>query len=172
MSTVNCEGEIMPRKKKTPAKQLDREINETLGKPSNGNGGMERVTRERVHESLVGEHVVRSEPVTFTVLDAIGPEKWTLVFTKGRNYGGAQAGRILISLGGVDDPLAGLAYAVEHERPYVHHVWVDSDARGRGLSQILFDAYRSEVSPELVVVGPFTKGGRAAAERAGATIEE
>jgi len=54
----------------------------------------------------------------------------------------------------------------------VHHVWVDSDARGRGLSRVLFDAYRSEVSPELVVVGPFTKAGRAAAERAGATIEE
>ena len=164
--------------KKAPPKQLDREINEVLAKrPSgngngNGNGGMERVTRERVHEALVGERITRSEPVSITLLDAIGPEEWKLVFTKGRNYGGAQAGRILISFGGVDDPLAGLAYAVEHGRPYVHHVWVDTDARGRGLSQVLFDAYRSEVSPELVVVGPFTKAGRAAAERAGATIEE
>jgi len=160
--------------KKKPAKQLDREINEVLAKRpgGNGNGGMERVTRERVHEALMGEQVTRTDPVTITLLDAVGPEEWKLVFTKGRKYGGGQGGRILITLGGVRDPLAGLAYAVEHGRPYVHHVWVDPDARGRGLSQVLFDAYRSEVSPDLVVVGPFTKAGRAAAERAGATIEE
>jgi hypothetical protein len=36
---------------------------------------------------------------------------------------------IVLPKGGVQDPLAGLAYAVEHDRPYVHHVWVDSDAR-------------------------------------------
>lgn len=158
--------------KKTPARQLEREIEETLAKRPDGNGGMERVTRERVHEALVGERVTRTDPVSITLLDAIGPEEWKLVFTKGRNYGGASAGRILISLGGVSDPLAGLAYAVEYGRPYVHHVWVDTDARKRGLAQILFNAYQSEVSPELVVVGPFTKAGRAAAERAGATIEE
>jgi len=78
----------------------------------------------------------------------------------------------VLTNGGVDDPLAGLAYAVEYDRPYVHHIWVDPDARGRGLSQVLFDAYRSEVSPELVVAGPFTKAGRAAAVRAGAVLEE
>lgn len=160
--------------KKKPAKQLEREIDKALAKRrnGNGNGGMERVTRERVHEALVGERVTRTDPVTITLLDAIGPEEWKLVFTKGKNYGGATAGRILISLGGASDPLAGLAYAVEHGRPYVHHVWVDPDARGRGLSQVLFDAYRSEVSPDLVVVGPFTKAGRAAAVSAGATLEE
>jgi hypothetical protein len=79
---------------------------------------------------------------------------------------------VVIRGGGPADPLAGLAYAVEHGRPYVHHVWVDPEARGRGLSRVLFDAYRSEVSPDLVVVGPFTRAGRAAAESAGATIEE
>jgi hypothetical protein len=64
----------------------------------------------------------------------LGPEEWKLVFTQGKNYGGSQAGRILISVGGMDDPLAGLAYVVEQGRPYVHHIWVDPDARGRGLS--------------------------------------
>lgn len=159
-------------KKKTPAKQLDREINEVLAKESNGNGGMERVTRERVHEALVGERITRRAPVE-VVLAGI-PDVWDLIFTTGKNIGGARAGRILIVLpkGGVEDPLAGLAYAVEYDRPYVHHIWVDSDARGRGLSQVLFDAYRSEVSPDLVVAGPFTKAGRAAAERAGATLVE
>jgi hypothetical protein len=134
---------------------------------------MERVTRERVHEALVGERVTRQEDIQITLLSAVGPETWQLVFTRGRNYGGANGGRILITLhGNLNDPLAGLAWATEYGRPYVHHVWVDADARGRGLSQVLFDAYRSEVSPDLVVVGPFTKGGRAAALRAGATIEE
>lgn len=133
---------------------------------------MERVTRDRVHEPLMGEHITRRDSVYIALLAGLAPEEWKLVFTRGKNYGGVQAGRILISLGGVEDPLAGLAYAVEHGRPYVHHIWVDPEARGRGLSQVLFDAYRSEVSPELVVVGPFTRAGRAAAERAGATIEE
>lgn len=160
------------KKPKKPAKQLDREINEALARRGNGNGGMEKVTRDRVHEALVGERITRREPVE-VVLAGI-PDTWDLIFTTGKNIGGARAGRILIVLpkGGVEDPLAGLAYAVEYDRPYVHHVWVDSDARGRGLSQTLFNAYRSEVSPDLVVVGPFTKAGRAAAERAGATLEE
>jgi len=163
--------------KKTPAKQLDREINETLARGNGnggngGNGGMERVTRERVHEALIDERITRREQIEISLVGV--PEPWDLIFTTGKNYGGARAGRILIVLsnGGVADPLAGLAYAVEYGRPYVHHIWVDPDARGRGLSQVLFDAYRSEVSPELVAVGPFTKAGRAAAERAGAIIEE
>lgn len=160
-------------KKKTPAKQLDREIDAALVR-GNGDGGMERVTRERVHEALLGERVARRDPIEVTLLSAIGPEPWDLIFTTGKNYGGARAGRILVVTrgGGPADPLAALAYAVEHGRPYVHHVWVDPEARGRGLSRVLFDAYRSEVSPDLVVVGPFTKGGRAAAVSAGATIEE
>src|SRR5271167_2164678 len=162
--------------KKKPAKQLDREINEALAKRSNGNsnGGMERVTRDRVHEVLMGERVARRAPIEVTLLAGVGPEPWELLFTTGKNVGGGRAGRILIVLPGSDprDPLAGLAYSVEHGRPYVHHIWVDTEARGRGLAQVLFDAYRSEISPDLVVVGPFTKAGRAAAERAGATIEE
>jgi len=132
---------------------------------------MVQVTKDRVHEPLIGERIIRSEPVYVELLKG-RPEEWKLVFTRGKNYGGAQSGRILITLGGTDDPLAGLAYSIEYERPYVHHFWVDPDARRRGLTQVLFDAYRSEVSPELVVVGPFTRGGRAAAERAGATIED
>jgi GNAT superfamily N-acetyltransferase len=161
-----------PAKKKTPAKQLEREIEETLAKRPDGNGGMERITRERVHEALMGERITRREPIEVTLAGI--PSAWDLIFTVGKMYGGGRSGRILIVLpkGGVEDPLAGLAYSVELDRPYVHHFWVDSDARGRGLAQVLFDAYRSEVSPELVVVGPFTKAGRAAAERAGATIEE
>lgn len=162
--------------KKKSARRLDKEIAAALSQssPSSNGGGMERIARERVHMPLLGEHVTRSEPVYITLLKAIGPEEWKLIFTRGRNYGGQQGGRILITTtrGGVEDPLAGLAYSVEESRPYVHHLWTDPDARGRGLSQVLFDAYRSEVSPELVVVGPFTKAGRAAAERAGALIEE
>jgi predicted GNAT family acetyltransferase len=159
--------------KKKSAKQLDREISQVLApKGSNGNGGMERVTRERVHEALIGERITRRETIEIALVGV--PEAWELIFTTGKNIGGGRGGRILIVLpkGGVEDPLAGLAYAVEHERPYVHHVWVDADARGRGLAQVLFDAYRSEVSSDLVAVGPFTKAGRAAAARAGATLVE
>lgn len=163
----------MPRAPKKSAKQLDREIKQVLAQPKgHDSGSMERITRDRVHEALIGERVTRRMPIEVTLAGI--PEVWDLIFTTGKNIGGVRAGRILVVLpkGGVDDPLAGLAYVVEHERPYVHHIWVDPDARGRGLAQSLFDAYRSEVSPELVVVGPFTKAGRAAAERAGATIEE
>ena len=157
--------------KKTPAKQLDREVGEALAR-ADDERAMERVTRDRVHEALSGERVTSRQPVQVTLAGI--EDAWDLIHTTGKNYGGARAGRILIVLpgGGPVDPLAGLAYAVEYGRPYVHHVWVDPDARGRGLSRVLFDAFRSEVSPELVVAGPFTKAGRAAAESAGATIEE
>jgi GNAT superfamily N-acetyltransferase len=67
-------------------------------------------------------------------------------------------------------PISLQSRSTEHGSPYVHHVWVDPDARGRGLSRVLFDAYRSGVSPDLVVAGPFTSGGLAAARRAGATL--
>lgn len=157
---------------KKTGRQLDREIAHALAKSGDGNGGMERITRERVHEPLVGERITRREPIEISLAGI--PETWDLIFTTGKNFGGAKAGRILVVLPGREprDPLAGLAYAVEYGRPYVHHVWVDSDARGRGLSRRLFNAYRDEVSPELVVVGPFTKAGRAAALAAGAVIEE
>jgi len=167
--------------KKKSSAQLKREIDLEMEKirreeasapvVQRSDSSMESVTRDRVLEPLLGERISRTQPVKITLLDAIGPEDWFLVFTTGRNYGN-RAGRILITLGLADDPLAGLAYAIEHGRPVVTHVWVDPDARGRGLSRILFDAYRSQVSRDLVVVGPFTKAGRIAAERAGATIEE
>jgi hypothetical protein len=158
-------------KKKTPAKQLDRDIEVSLAARSAQPGrSMESITRERVHEPFIGERVTRSEDILITVLASLGPEPWKLVFARGRNIGGGAGGRILITLGGVQDPLAGLVWVMEGGKPHVTHVWVDSDVRGRGISQQLFDAYRSDVSPDLVVVGPFTKGGRAAAERAGATI--
>ena len=67
--------------KKKPAKQLDREIDEALAKKSggNGNGGMERVTRERVLEPLVGERIARTRDIEITLLPSIGPETWKLV---------------------------------------------------------------------------------------------
>ncbi len=161
----------VPAKKKS-AKLLDREIDAALAKRSIDDGGMERVTRERVHEALIDERVTGRESIEISLAGV--PDVWDLIFTTGKNIGGVRAGRILIVLpkSGPVDPLAGLAYAIEGARPYVHHVWVDSDARGRGLSRVLFDAYRSKVSHDLVVVGPFTRAGRVAAERAGATIEE
>lgn len=130
---------------------------------------MESITRDRVMEPLAGEHVVHRETIRVTLSGLTEP--WELVFTRGRNYGGASGGRILVTLdGGLMDPLAGIAWSVEYGEPYVHHVWVDPDARGRGLSQVLFRGYRAQVFPRLVVKGPFTPGGRAAALRAGATI--
>lgn len=159
----------MPTKKKTP-KQLDREIDAALD-DRNDERRMEEITRERVLEPLINEQITRTDDIKITLLDAIDPEPWNIVFTKGRNYGGASGGRILVSLGGVADPLAGLAWATEHGEPFVHHIWVDPDARRRGLTQRLFKAYKAHVSPKLVVKGPFTKGGRAAAQRAGAILD-
>lgn len=160
----------MPPKKKT-TKQLDREIDAALV-PHDDDRRMEEITRERVLEPLINEQITRTDDIKITLLDAIGPEPWKLVFTKGKNFGGANGGRILITLGGVQDPLAGLAWSTEYGEPYVHHIWVESDARRRGLTQRLFKAYKEHVSPKLVVKGPFTKGGRAAAQRAGARLDD
>lgn len=160
-----------PRSKS--ARQLDHEVAEVLASPGGGDDdGMERVTRERVLEPLVDERVTARKQVEVVLVAGVGPEPWDLIFTTGRTppYGVVRGGRILV--GPMLAPLAGLAYAIEHGRPYVHHFWVDPEARGRGLSRLLFDAYRSEVSPRLVVVGPFTRAGRAAAERSGAVVEE
>lgn len=133
---------------------------------------MEQITRARVIEPLTGERVIRTGRIDITLVPAIGPERWAIVDARGRNVGGGEGGRILITLGGVQEPLAGLVWFVERGQAYVSHVWVDSDARGRGLSQLLFDAYRAAVTADLIVVGPFTAAGRAAAERAGAVLME
>jgi GNAT superfamily N-acetyltransferase len=165
-----------PRTKKRPERKsaghLDREIGEVVARRGGDDGEMERVTRERVYEPLAEERVVHNKPVRVTLVAAVGPERVgaglherTQLRRRGCGPGPHQSWRDRRSP-------AGLAYAVGRGRPYVHHVWVDPEARGRGLSRVLFDAYRSEVSPELVVVGPFTKAGRAVAERAGAIIEE
>lgn len=171
---IDAIGYNKPMSRKAPtkktARQLDGEIDAAL--EVHDDRRMEAITRERVLEPLVNEQITRTEDITITLIDAIGPEPWKLVFTKGRNIGGANSGRILVTLGGVDDPLAGLAWATERGEPYVHHIWVESDARRRGLTQRLFRAYQAHVSPELVVKGPFTKGGRAAALRAGARLDD
>lgn len=161
----------MPTKKKT-AKQLDREINAALD-DRNDERRMEEITRDRVHDPLKNEKITRTDDIKITLLDAIGPETWKLVFTNGQKYGGFNGGRILVTLhGDLMDPLAGLAWSIERGEPYVHHIWVDPDARRRGLTQRLFKAYKDQVSPKLVVKGPFTKGGRAAAQRAGAILDD
>lgn len=133
---------------------------------------MEQITYERVIGPLVDEHVVRKVDVQIVTTPAVGPEPWTLLATHGRHIGGNEGGRILITLGELLDPLAGLVWFSEGGQFYVSHVWVDADARGHGLSCLLFDAYRSIITPQLRVVGPFTAAGRAAAERAGAILIE
>lgn len=130
---------------------------------------MERATHQRVVSALLGERVMHEADVQI-VMPFVGPETWKLVGTQGRNAGGNPGGRILLTLGGTDDPLAGLVWFVERGQPFVSHVWVDPDVRGIGLSRLLFDAYRATVTPSLVVVGPFTPGGRAAATAAGAVL--
>lgn len=85
--------------KKKSARQLTREIAEVLSRPErtaganggaahNDEAGMARVTKDRVHEPLIGERITRSEPVYVELL-AGRPEEWKLVFTRGKNYGGA-----------------------------------------------------------------------------------
>lgn len=154
-----CTGFCRPYRKRNPAR-------------GNNEAAMERITKARVLEPLRGETIEHQEPVELAIA---GTETWDLVCTTGTRVGGVgRAGRILIVLPGgktLEDPLAGLAYSIEHGRPYVHHVWVDADVRRRGISHVLFDAFRTHVSPDLVVVGPFTRAGRAAALAAGATIE-
>lgn len=156
-------------------KALREAMRSTLGQMPADERAMVRITKERVHEALQGETIVRRQTIQIVLLAAIGPEPWDIIYTTGKKYGGiGKAGRILIVIRGGDarDPLAGLAYSYEYGRPFVHHVWVDEDARKRGLSQVLFAAYRSQVSEDLVVAGPFTAAGRAAALRAGAKLEE
>jgi GNAT superfamily N-acetyltransferase len=132
---------------------------------------LERIAQERATERLLDEHLTREVDVEITIVSAVGPEKWKAFFIEGRNIGGSRAGSILIGLS-PSDPLAALAWAVEDGRQkVVTHVWVDPEARRRGVADLLFSLYKRHVSSTLIAVGPFTPGGLAAAKRAGARIE-
>lgn len=102
-------------------------------------------------------------------------EEWALVVTRGKSppYGIVNAGRVLIVLPGSSDlsePLAGLVWAKEHGKTYVHQVWVDPEAQRRGVSRMLLDAYRSNVARTLIMKGPFSAGGEALARAAKAKM--
>ena len=129
----------------------------------------EKVTRERVHESLIGGKTAEIGQVN--VRSAGLDESWEVLHIQGKAppFGAIKAGKILI--GPEVSPLAGLVYSYEHGEPYIHQVWTDPEFRGRGLARALVAAYKDAVSKSLVMKGPFSPGGRALAKAVGAVIK-
>lgn len=131
---------------------------------------IESVVAQRVREPLIDERVFVETTASVTIMDTVGPEEWRVYLTKGKSppFGAVASGRITI--GPLYDPIAGLIWSVEHGRKYVHTVWVDREARGRGVGEMLIALYKRYVSRRVVMSGPFTAGGRALAEKVGAKI--
>ena len=143
----------------------------TATSPTSGDLG--EVARIRVREPLLQERVQTTVPVRIRMSGI--DEEWALVVTRGKSppYGIVNAGRVLIVLPGSSDlsePLAGLVWAKEHGKTYVHQVWVDPEAQRRGVSRMLLDAYRSNVARTLIMKGPFSAGGEALARAAKAKM--
>lgn len=124
------------------------------------------VARQRVHEPLQSERLIAAEPVQVRMSGFL--ESWSLLVLEGRQppFNVVPVGRILIALSptSYDDPLAGLVWAREGARKYIHQIWVDSDARGSGVGRRLIDAYRKHVSKTVVMSGPFSPDGLAFAK--------
>jgi GNAT superfamily N-acetyltransferase len=131
------------------------------------------VARQRVREGLLQERVLASD--TVQVVQAGLREPWSLVVTQGKAppYGYLDAGRVLILLpdAGLDsEPLAGLVWARERGKKFIHSVWVDPSAQRLGLGRVLLEAYRKHISPKVVLQGPFSPAGRSFAVGVGAKI--
>lgn len=133
---------------------------------------IEASIKDRATERLFDEKLVREDDVLITLVKSIGPEPWKAYFLEGKvhPHGLLRGGRILIGLG-IEDPLGALAWYVERGKKRVHHLWVDPEARRRGVADLLFSLYKKHVSPKIIAVGPFTPGGMTAAKRAGAKLE-
>lgn len=105
------------------------------------------------------EHEVASETVAITLIPAVGPEDWDLHVLEGTDIssGLLPSGRIVI--GDIDRPDAVLSWSTQHNKPFVHNVWVAEDLRKHGVARILYDAFRRHVNDHVVSVGPWSPGG-------------
>ena len=131
------------------------------------------IAHDRVREPLIGEQVVASDTVIVKLSGLHEP--WALVVTRGKAppYGYLDAGRVLVLLPGAgldSEPLAGLVWAREHRRKFIHQIWVDQDAQRSGLGRVLVEAYVKHVSPKVVMQGPFSDAGLAFARAVGAKL--
>ena len=137
-------------------------------------GNLGAIARQRVAEGLRGERIVLSESVGLRMSPSL-VEDWKLFVTRGKDagYGYMVAGRVLIDfearLDGVD-PLAGLVWFKERGTPRITHAWVDPSVQRKGVGRLHITAYKSFVSPKVVMVGPFSEAGREFARSIGARI--
>lgn len=139
--------------------------------PSRSNPGddsFDRISHRRVREELKDEKIEKVGTIDVKLSGLVEP--WDVFVTRGKAlpYGYNDSGRVLV--GPPDDPLAGLAWSEEYGKRYIHHVWVDPDARHRGLGKALVELYREHVDTKVVFSGPFSPGGRRLAESVGAKI--
>lgn len=115
-------------------------------------------------EKETGRGTITLEFPTFT-------EDWTWIAFEGKQIGAAnRAGRILLDL--PSNPAAGIAWFTENDQPKISSYWTEELLRRHGALRKLIEVYRQIVSPEVIMVGPFSRAGRLAAEKLADKIEE
>lgn len=129
----------------------------------------DRIARDRVHQVLGQEREIATGSISLSTVSGL-EEDWAWTVREGR-LPETTGGRLLIGIeGGWRDPLAGIVWSEETGAPVVTHLWVDPEARRRGIGRAMLDLYRRHVARDLVLSGPFSPGGRALARAAGARI--
>lgn len=139
------------------------DVDAELAAIGRGSPDFGEATKRRVAATLEDERTVDTGAIQITLVSDVGLESWCWTALEGSTVSGARAGRIV--LGDTKAPDAGLAWSEEGAdgKPAVYAYWVAPDLRRSGVLRGLFGVYRSVVSPHVVVCGPYSQMGRAAA---------
>ena len=111
---------------------------------------------------IIQEQEIKQETISLTVVPKVGPESWDLHILEGKGPSG-RAGRITI--GSPDYPSAVLSWFEDRGEIVIHNIWVEEDIRRCGVARTLMDAFRRNVHPKTVFVGPYSKSGLETAQK-------
>ncbi len=99
---------------------------------------------------------------TITISFPHGDEEWPWLLLEGQSITRhAKGGRIVLV--SPTDPAGGLLWVEEDGKFKIVSYWVEPQLRRRGALRALVEVYSEHVSPHVVIVGPFSEEGYAAA---------
>lgn len=129
-----------------------------------GNAAYARILTPWRDEAETGRGTITLEFPTFT-------EDWDWITFEGKQIGTAnRAGRLLLDL--PRNPAAGIAWFTENGQAKISSYWVEELLRRHGVLRKLLEVYRQIIFPTVIMVGPFSRAGRKAAEVLADKIEE